>query len=274
MPSQEKIDWVNELEDTVSESPDMVFTSFKGLTVEELEELRVELYDNDASYKVVKNRLAKRAFHEVFENNQNGQSDQETDDESAESDDVDAELGDLSGVGPAKVESLEEAGIQSVSDVVDADLETLTGVKGIGESMAEKIKDSADELAPADTSDEPDTDPSSNGSSGDTLDEIDEFLRGNTGIAFSGDGFVNTAKVVTEFSEEHENLEIKGGILEGSILDEQSVEDISELPTRRELLTQLASSLNSPIQALASFVNYPIQSLLNSLEQIKDQKEE
>jgi large subunit ribosomal protein L10 len=274
MPSQEKIDWVNQLEDTVSEAPDMVFTSFKGLTVEELEDLRVELYENDATYKVVKNRLAKRAFKEVFDEAPSENGDASASDESDADSETEAELGDIDGVGPSKVEAMEEAGIESVADVLSADLDELTEVSGIGESTAEKIKDSAGELDVTVEQTEDDSDEGTSAADALDLDEIDEFLRGNTGIAFSGNGFVNTAQVVTEFSEEHEDLEIKGGILEGSILDEDNIEEISELPTRRELLTQLASSLNSPIQALASFLNYPIQSLVNSLEQIKDQKDE
>lgn len=279
MPSQKKIDWVDELEESIREAPDMVFTNFKGLTVEELEELRVGLYENDARYKVVKNRLARRAFDNAF-----GETVKKDDSGSVEDveEDVDeqpeANLDDLPGVGPAKVEALQDEGFETVADIAGAEIDAITEVSGIGEKSAEKIQAAANDLAPsadesADTDEESGSDDEA-GPANDLDDALDEFLTNNTGVAFSGNGYVNTAKVITKFSEEHENLEIKGGILEGSILDVEQVEEISELPTRHELLTQLASSLNSPIQALATFLNDPIQSLVNSLEQIKDQKEE
>ncbi|MFB6226848.1 MAG: 50S ribosomal protein L10, partial [bacterium] len=75
------------------------------------------------------------------------------------------------------------------------------------------------------------------------------------------------------FSEEHENLKIKGGLLNGGLIDPDQVEAVSELPSRRELLTSLAGVLQKPIQSLAHSLQYPIQELVQSLEQIKDEKE-
>ncbi|MFB6356260.1 MAG: 50S ribosomal protein L10, partial [bacterium] len=62
MPNQRKTEWVEDLTESMKESPDMVFTDYKGLTVEEMETLRRELYDHDSRYCVVKNRLAELAF--------------------------------------------------------------------------------------------------------------------------------------------------------------------------------------------------------------------
>jgi len=276
MPSQAKIEWVEELTKSIKESPDMVFADFKGLTVEEMETLRRDLYDKGSRFQVVKNRLAKRAFSNAFDGTGVSDDTDGTDSRAEEQDQAGSpEVEDLPGVGPAKVEALAEEGFSMVASIAEADIEELTEVSGIGEAMAEKISNAAQEAvgtSPGTNSD--DHDNSEPAGEADTLDEIDEFLSGNTGVAFAGEGLVNTAKVLVDFSEEHEKLVIKGGLLEGSILDEDGVEQISRLPTREELLTKLATSLNSPIQALASFLNYPLQSLVNCLEQVKDQKEE
>ena len=276
MPSQAKIEWVEELTETIKQSPDMVFADFKGLTVEEMESLRRDLYERGSRFQVVKNRLAQRAFSNAFAGPSDSNHAEETVSGSelpdeGESPDVD----NLPGVGPAKVDALAEEGFATIASIAGADRNQLTEVSGIGDAMAEQISNAARDAV--ETSDTSEVDP--NGHSGtsvesDTFDEIDEFLTGNTGVAFAGEGLVNTAKVLVEFAEEHEQLAIKGGLLEGSILDEDGVEQISKLPTREELLTKLATSLNSPIQALATFLNYPMQSLVNSLEQIKDQKED
>jgi N utilization substance protein A len=48
-------------------------------------------------------------------------------------------LGDLSGVGSKIIESLKEAGIKSINDIIEAKVEGLMKIKGIGEKKAGKI---------------------------------------------------------------------------------------------------------------------------------------
>jgi large subunit ribosomal protein L32e len=50
------------------------------------------------------------------------------------------ELADISGVGPAKADALEEAGYESVDDVRAASQSDLAGVEGIGNALAARIK--------------------------------------------------------------------------------------------------------------------------------------
>jgi transcription antitermination factor NusA-like protein len=50
-----------------------------------------------------------------------------------------ASLADLSGVGEVILESLKEAGIKNINDIIEAKIEGLTQIKGIGEAKAKKI---------------------------------------------------------------------------------------------------------------------------------------
>ncbi|MFA5092675.1 MAG: transcription termination factor NusA [Candidatus Omnitrophota bacterium] len=55
-------------------------------------------------------------------------------------------LADLSGVGETIVESLKEAGIKNINDIIEAKIEGLTQIKGIGEAKAKKIIAAAKKL--------------------------------------------------------------------------------------------------------------------------------
>jgi N utilization substance protein A len=55
-------------------------------------------------------------------------------------------LKDLSGVGAKLIESLKEAGIKSIDDIIKAKLEGLVKIKGIGEKKAQKIITEAKKL--------------------------------------------------------------------------------------------------------------------------------
>lgn len=60
------------------------------------------------------------------------------------------------------------------------------------------------------------------------LEELEDILVGPTAIAFSKDDVIAPAKILHEFSKEHEDLEIKGGAIEGKIA---TIDEIKELAT-------------------------------------------
>lgn len=86
------------------------------------------------------------------------------------------------------------------------------------------------------------------------LAEMDQFLTGPTAIAFSKEDVVAPAKVLHNFSKEHKNLEIKGGIIEGTVVGPDKVKEIASLPSREGLLSMLLSVLQAPVRNFAYVV--------------------
>lgn len=62
---QSKVDAVEALRDEFKNVKDFIFTDYRGLTVEQITELRNKLREHDATYKVVKNRFAKIALKDL-----------------------------------------------------------------------------------------------------------------------------------------------------------------------------------------------------------------
>jgi large subunit ribosomal protein L10 len=62
VPTQEKVTAVDELKSRLDGVKTVVLTEYRGLTVQQLSELRKQLRAVSAQYKVVKNRLARRAI--------------------------------------------------------------------------------------------------------------------------------------------------------------------------------------------------------------------
>jgi len=56
---------INEMKEAFSASKDFIFTEYRGLTVEQITELRRQLKGKGARYKVVKNNFAKLAFEQL-----------------------------------------------------------------------------------------------------------------------------------------------------------------------------------------------------------------
>ncbi|MCK5155126.1 MAG: 50S ribosomal protein L10 [Spirochaetales bacterium] len=60
-----KLNAVKALVDEFKDVKDFIFTDYRGLTVEQITDLRNKLRDNKAVYKVVKNRFAKIALKQL-----------------------------------------------------------------------------------------------------------------------------------------------------------------------------------------------------------------
>jgi large subunit ribosomal protein L10 len=56
---------IAELKESFSSAQDFIFTDYRGLTVEQITDLRKQLRTKDVEYKVVKNNFAKIAFEQL-----------------------------------------------------------------------------------------------------------------------------------------------------------------------------------------------------------------
>ena len=83
------------------------------------------------------------------------------------------------------------------------------------------------------------------------LTELNEFLVGPSAIAFSNEDVIAPAKLIHEFSKQHEALEIKAGVIEGSFVPAEDVKSIASLPSRDGLLSMLLSVLQAPMRNFA-----------------------
>ncbi|KGR86723.1 MULTISPECIES: 50S ribosomal protein L10 [Lysinibacillus] len=83
------------------------------------------------------------------------------------------------------------------------------------------------------------------------VDGLNEFLTGPNAVAFSNEDVVAPAKIINEFAKKNEALEIKAGIIEGTIASVEDVKALAELPSREGLLSMLLSVLQAPVRNFA-----------------------
>ena len=102
---------------------------------------------------------------------------------------------------------------------------------------------------------------------------IKDSFKGPSAVALSCDDPVTPAKILTEFADEHESLEIKVGVMNGKILDLTAIKKLSALPSREALLGSLLSVMSGVPSAFVRALNDMPRRLLNVLQAIKEQKE-
>ncbi|WP_068457188.1 50S ribosomal protein L10 [Aedoeadaptatus pacaensis] len=101
-----------------------------------------------------------------------------------------------------------------------------------------------------------------------------DLLVGPTVVAFGIEDAVQPAKILNDFAEDNDRLEIKGGLLDGRVVSVDEVKALAKLPSREVLIAQLLGGLNAPIQGLATVLSGNIRGLAVALNQIREKKEE
>ena len=101
--------------------------------------------------------------------------------------------------------------------------------------------------------------------------ELSNLFTGPTAVAFSEDA-ITSAKILTKFSKENENLKILGGIMGTDILDVDGVKNVATLPTLDEARAKIVGILRSPAQKIASILLAPASKIaILALEKSKKQ---
>lgn len=104
------------------------------------------------------------------------------------------------------------------------------------------------------------------------LPAIDDCLTGAVACIFYENDPAAAAKVVKEASKKLTMLEFRGGIVDGSVLSAQDAIAIADLPSKEQLLGQLAGLLSGFARDLAVCTNGVSSGLARSIQQVSSQK--
>ena len=105
------------------------------------------------------------------------------------------------------------------------------------------------------------------------MPSIDDLLAGPNAFVFSGSDVAASAKAVKNFATDNENLEIKGGIMDGAVVCAAEVEAIASLPSREELIASVAGAISGVARGLATAINGIPRGLAQVTKAVADQKE-
>ncbi|MDR0990044.1 MAG: 50S ribosomal protein L10, partial [Propionibacteriaceae bacterium] len=72
------------------------------------------------------------------------------------------------------------------------------------------------------------------------IEGLDEYLTGPTAIAFITGDVATVAKSLRDFAKDNPALVMKAGLLDGKVLDADSVKKLADLESREVLLSKLA----------------------------------
>ena len=84
--------------------------------------------------------------------------------------------------------------------------------------------------------------------------DINEFLEGPNAILFGTD-LLEPIKVISDYAKDHDKLDIRVGVLSGSVSDKNVIKEYASIPSREGLLTMLASGMIQYVRDLSIALN-------------------
>jgi large subunit ribosomal protein L10 len=85
--------------------------------------------------------------------------------------------------------------------------------------------------------------------------DIDELLTGPTAIAFVDGDVAGVAKALRDYAKGNPALVVKGGLLGDAVLGAADVNALADLPSRDQLLAEIAGLFAAPMQQMASLLD-------------------
>jgi len=83
--------------------------------------------------------------------------------------------------------------------------------------------------------------------------DLSSLFTGPTAVAFSNDAIM-TARILSKFAKENENLKLLGGIMGNDILDQAGLQNVASLPTLDEARANIVGILAAPASKFVSIL--------------------
>ncbi|MFC7504714.1 50S ribosomal protein L10 [Nocardioides sp. CPCC 206347] len=87
---------------------------------------------------------------------------------------------------------------------------------------------------------------------------FDDLLTGPTAIAFIKGDVVEAAKGLRDFAKANPTLVIKGGVLDGNLLDAKEIGKLADLESREVLLGKMAGAMLASLSQAVYLLNAPL----------------
>lgn len=103
-------------------------------------------------------------------------------------------------------------------------------------------------------------------------DRVFDNLSGPTGIAFSFEDPSVPAKIIKKFSDKTGKLQLKVAIVEKQIYDAAKLDQLANMPSRKELIASILGSVQAPISGIVGAINAIARDLVYVIDAIEKKK--
>ena len=104
-------------------------------------------------------------------------------------------------------------------------------------------------------------------------DRVFDKLVGPTGIAYSYDDPSAPAKIIKKYSEKTGKLKLKIAVVEKQLYEAAKLEELANMPTRKELIASILGSLNAPASGIVGAIGAVARDLVYVLMPLRRRRQ-
>ena len=102
---------------------------------------------------------------------------------------------------------------------------------------------------------------------GTDAERLSEFCSGPVALGIAYHEPASLAKILVEYGKQNDKLVLRGGVVDGEVVDASGIEALATLPSKHELRGMLAGTLQAPMRNLAGTLYALLGHMRNALEQ-------
>lgn len=99
---------------------------------------------------------------------------------------------------------------------------------------------------------------------------VDRFFEGASALVTGGSDIVDLAKIADALAQKSGGIVVRGGYGEGKVLSPEEVQALSKMPSREQMLGQLAYALGGTMSNFAGVLGAVQRNFLYALTALKD----
>jgi large subunit ribosomal protein L10 len=104
-------------------------------------------------------------------------------------------------------------------------------------------------------------------------DKLAEYLKGQTGIAFGYDDPVESVRILKKFVDKNNKPAVKAIYFEKGVYPGSKLDELSKLPSKKDLYGSIVGCIQAPIAGVPSVVNSLIGGLISVIEEVAKKNE-
>ena len=103
---------------------------------------------------------------------------------------------------------------------------------------------------------------------------MSELLKGSSAFLLVKEDFSSAIKAYQEFQKATKKTELRGGVMEGRLLKDEDVKALGDLPSKEQLMAQIAGAINALATKVAVGIKEVPSSLARGIQAVADKDKE
>jgi large subunit ribosomal protein L10 len=101
---------------------------------------------------------------------------------------------------------------------------------------------------------------------------LSELLKGSSAFLLVQEDFSSAIKAYQDFQKASKKTELRGGVMEGRLLQATDVKALGDLPSKEQLMAQIAGAINALATKVAVGINEVPSGLARALQAVADKE--